>query len=83
MASDFTSPRKKKGKRGKERKWEDKTSPKAGRKAERQAGRPKDEQTERQMDRRFVGLSILLDSKLGVDPLVSAPGPLGPSGPSN
>jgi len=42
MASDCKSPRKKKGKRGKERYWEDKRSPKADRKAERQAGRHKD-----------------------------------------
>ena len=68
MASDCKSPRKKRGKGGKERKWEDKTSLKAGRKAERQAGRHKDEQTERQTERRFVGLSILSDSKSGVDP---------------
>ena len=64
MASDCKSPRKKKGKRGKERKWKDKTSPKAGREAERQAGGHKDEQTERS----FVRLSILSDSKSGVDP---------------
>ena len=68
MASDCKSPRKKRGKRGKERKWEDKTSPKAGRKAERQAGGLKDEQIERQTERSFVGLSILSDSKSGVDP---------------
>ena len=64
MASDCKSPRKKEGKEGKRKKWEDETSPKAGRKAERQAGRHKDEQTER----RFVGLSILSDSKSSVDP---------------
>ena len=68
MASDCKSPRKKEGKEGKRKKWEDETSPKAGRKAERQAGRHKDEQTERQTERRFVGLSILSDSKSSVDP---------------
>ena len=61
MASDCKSPRKKEGKEGKRKKWEDETSPKAGSKAERQAGRHKDEQAERQMERSFVGLSILLD----------------------
>ena len=64
MALDSKSPRMKKGNRGKERKWEDKTSPKAGRKAERQAGSHNKRQTERQTD----GLSILSDSKSGVDP---------------
>jgi len=48
MASDCKSPRKKRGKRGKERKWEDKTSPKAGRKTERQAGGHKYELKDRQ-----------------------------------
>ena len=42
--------------------------PKAGRKAERQAGRHEDEQTDRQTERSFVGLSIFLDSKSGLDP---------------
>jgi len=64
MASDCKSPRKKRGKRRKERKWEDKTSPKADRKAGRHAGGHKNEQTERS----FVGLSILSNSKPGVDP---------------
>ena len=53
---------------------EDKTSPKAHSKAERQADRQEDKQIERQTERSFVGLSILSDSKSGVDPpLVKAP----------
>ena len=80
MASDGKSPRKK---RGKERNWEDKTSPQAVRKAERQVDRQEDEQTERQTETGFVGLLISSDSKSGVDPplfrLPDAPGhyPLG------
>ena len=63
MASDCKSPRKKKGKLGEERKWEEK----AGKKAERQVDRHKDWQrgkkTSRQKVRqgRYVGLSILSD----------------------
>ena len=49
-------------------KWKDK-------KTGRQADRHNDKQTDRQTERSFVGLSILLDSKSGVDPpLVLAPG---------
>ena len=80
MASDCKSPRKKKGKGGKERKWENKTSRKAGRKAKRQVDRQKDWQTGMKRSRKkgsqrsFVGLSFSSDSKLGVDPpLVLAP----------
>ena len=80
MASDCKSPRKKKGKGGKERKWENKTSRKAGRKAKRQVDRQKDWQTGMKRSRKkgslrsFVGHSFLSDSKLGVDPpLVLAP----------
>ena len=64
MASDCKSPRNKKGKGGKERKLQEKTSPRAGRKAERQADRQEDKQTEIS----FVELSISSDSKSEVDP---------------
>ena len=74
MTSDCKSPIKKKGKRRKEIKWADKTTPKAISKAKRQADRQEDEQIERQTERSFVGLSILSDSKSGVyPPLVNAP----------
>ena len=80
MASDCKSPRKKKGKGEKERKWENKTSRKAGRKAKRQVDRQKDWQTGMKRSRKkgsqrsFVGLSFSSDSKSGVDPpLVLAP----------
>ena len=68
MASGCKSQRKQKGKRQKEIKWADKTSPKAVSKAEGQADRQEDKQIERQTERSFVGLSILSDSKSGVDP---------------
>ena len=55
----------------KERKFEDKSTSNTARETKRQANRQEDKQTERS----YVGLSILSDSKSGVDPsLVLAPG---------
>ena len=74
MASDCKSPRKKKGKGGKERKWENKTSRKAGRKAKRQVGRQKNWQTGMKRSRKKGSLRSYIGLKSGVDPpLVLAP----------
>ena len=74
MASDCKSPRKKKGKGGKERKWENKTSRKAGRKVKRQVDRQEIWHSGIKRSRKkgsqtsFVGLSFSSDSKSSVDP---------------
>ena len=70
MASDCKSPRKKKGKGGKERKWENKTSRKAGRKAKRQVDRQKDWQTgmKRSRKKEFCRTFIFVGLKIGCRP---------------